>query len=244
MQTRETSRHRRKTAKSKNISAAGYIRVSTDEQAAEGQSLDNQLARIRAYTESQGWTLAEVYREEGFSGKNIDRPEMSRMLKDIKAGRFNVILVYKVDRLTRKQKDLWYLLEDLFEANSVGFKSVIEPFDTTTAQGKAFLGMLAVFAQLERDTIAERTKDTLANKKANGQWTGRVPFGYRVAENGKLIKDSKQQKTIAKIRRLHRQGKSYRAISEAVGVNFMTVSRLVNGNGNARNAKYINRMAG
>jgi len=225
--------------KSKTVRAVGYVRVSTDEQVTEGQSLDNQTARIRAYAESQGWNLAEVYTEEGVSGKTIDRPELTRMLAGIEAGQTDIVLVYKVDRLTRKQKDLWHLLEDVFDANNVGFKSVVEPFDTTTAQGKAFLGMLAVFAQLERDTIAERTKDTLANKKRNGEWTGRIPFGYRLAENGHdLEKDPGQQKIIAKIRRLHRAGRSYRFIAEAVGVSHQTVSNLLNGNLRKRNGRY------
>ena len=223
--------------KTKTTRAVGYVRVSTDEQVTEGQSLDNQTARIRAYAESQGWNLTEVYTEEGVSGKTIDRPELSRMLADIEAGQTDIVLVYKVDRLTRKQKDLWHLLEDVFDANSVGFKSVIEPFDTTTAQGKAFLGMLAVFAQLERDTIAERTKDTLANKKRNGEWTGRVPYGYQLVDN-QLVKDPDEQKIIDKIRRLSRAGKSYRVIAEAVGVSHQTVSNLLNGKLRKRNGRY------
>ncbi len=124
---------------SKNLRAVGYLRVSTDEQASEGVSLDNQEAKIRAYAESQGWNLQEIYRELGYSGKIIDRPQLKRMIADIEAGTVDVVLVYKVDRLTRKQKDLWYLLEDVFEPHSTAFKAVIEPFDTTTAQGKAFL---------------------------------------------------------------------------------------------------------
>ena len=87
--------------------AVGYIRVSTEEQAIEGQSLDSQYARIKAYADSQGWDLIEVYREEGYSGKTIDRPELKRLIKTIAAGQIDVLLVYKVDRLTRRQKDLW-----------------------------------------------------------------------------------------------------------------------------------------
>jgi len=222
--------------------AAAYIRVSTDEQVSEGQSLENQEARIRAYADSQGWELADTYREEGQSGKDLQRPELSRMLADIEAGNLDIVLVYKVDRLTRKQKDLWYLLEDKFESNQVGFKSVVEPFDTTTAQGKAFLGMLAVFAQLERDTIAERTKDTLANKKTNGEWVGRIPFGYRVGESGILEKDEDEQRTIERIRRLRKKGRSYRDIAKTVGIGRQAVSNLLNGNIRVRNAKYNGRL--
>ncbi len=220
------------------VNAVGYIRVSTDEQAAEGQSLDNQEARIRAYAESQGWEVVEIYREEGYSGKTIDRPELKRLTNAIAAGQIDVLLVYRVDRLTRRQKDLWTLLEDVLEPNKVGFKSVIEPFDTTTAQGKAFLGMLAVFAQLERDTIAERTKDTLKNKRANGEWSGRVPFGFRIGVNGQLEKDPDQQRLIAKAKRLRKCEKSFRRINEKTGIPLGTLHRILSKNG--RNRKYRN----
>jgi len=155
--------------------AAGYVRVSTDEQAREGCSLDNQEARIRAYAESQEWELVEMYREEGVSGKTTDRPQLQRLLADVKAKRVDVILVYRVDRLTRRQKDLWYLLEDVFEKCKVGFQERRRAVRHHDCAGKAFLGMLAVFAQLERDTIAERTKDALANKIANGENVGAPP---------------------------------------------------------------------
>ncbi len=222
------------------IKAAGYIRVSTEEQAVEGQSLDSQEARIRAYAESQGWEIVEIYREEGYSGKTIDRPELKRLIQAIRASQIDILLVYRVDRLTRRQKDLWTLLEDVLEPSGVGFKSVVEPFDTTTAQGKAFLGMLAVFAQLERDTIAERTKDTLKNKRANGEWTGRIPYGYRIGDDGKLEKDLEEQKVIARIKRLSRAKKPIREISRSVGVSKDTVSRVLNGQGKARNRRYAN----
>jgi site-specific DNA recombinase len=231
-----------RTHKPSHIRAVGYIRVSTDEQANEGQSLDNQSARIKAYAESQGWELIGIYREEGYSGKVIERPELTRMIDDIKSGKINVVLVYKVDRLTRKQKDLWYLLEDVFEAHGAGFKSVVEPFDTTTAQGKAFLGMLAVFAQLERDTIAERTKDTLSNKKAKGEWTGRIPFGYRVSSDGRLELVPDQQKAIAKIKQYHRQGLSLRAIAKRVGLSHTTISTIINGHSKTRNRRYLKEL--
>jgi site-specific DNA recombinase len=195
--------------------AAGYVRVSTDEQAREGCSLDNQEARIRAYAESQEWELVEMYREEGFSGKTTDRPQLQRLLADVKARWVDVVLVYRVDRLTRKQKDLWFLLEDVFEKHKVGFKSVVEPFDTTTAQGKAFLGMLAVFAQLERDTIAERTKDALANKIANGENVGAPAYGYKV-EDGKLVPVPEEQEVLALIRQLRsgKKPKTYKEIAD------------------------------
>ena len=126
--------------------------------------------------ESQGWELLKIYREEGYSGKTKDRPEFKKMIEDIKARGIDVVLVYKVDRLTRKQRVLWEMLEDIFEPQGVGFKSVVEPFDTTTAQGKAFLGMLGVFAQLKWDTISERTKDALNEKKNKREGRSASPW--------------------------------------------------------------------
>ena len=206
--------------------AAGYVRVSTDEQAREGCSLDNQEARIRHYAKSQEWELVEMYREEGVSGKTTDRPQLQRLLADVKAKRVDVILVYRVDRLTRRQKDLWYLLEDVFEKCKVGFKSVVEPFDTTTAQGKAFLGMLAVFAQLERDTIAERTKDALANKIANGENVGAPAYGY-MAEEGKLVEVPEEQEVLALIRKMRagKKPKTYKQIADRLNADQVPCKR-------------------
>ncbi|MFW9770328.1 MAG: recombinase family protein [Candidatus Thorarchaeota archaeon] len=220
--------------------AVGYTRVSTDEQRNEGQSIDNQAARIQAYAESQGWDLIDIYSDEGHSGKSIDRPELARLLADLETTEIDIVLVYKVDRLTRRQRDLWTLLEDNFEKNEVGFKSVSEPFDTTTATGKAFLSMIGTFAQLERDTIAERTADTLKHKKSNGEWIGRVPFGYRIGENGKLEKDPDEQRIIRRIRRMRSRGKTIREISRVTNTGRGTVFRVLNGHGNERNARYSN----
>jgi len=192
--------------------------VSTDEQAREGCSLDNQEARIRAYAESQEWNLVHIYREEGESGKTTKRPQLEALVGGVSGHLlFDVVLVYKVDRLTRRQRDLWNILQ-VFEINNVAFKSVTEPFDTTTAQGKAFLGMLAVFAQLERDTIAERTKDALAHKKANGEPVGAPPYGYRM-ENGKLVEDEEEISDLAFMVHLRvDDGYTYQQIAESFNV--------------------------
>lgn len=215
----------------------GYVRVSTEEQASEGLSLDHQEGRIRAYAESQGWELLKIYREEGFSGKTKDRPELKNMIKDIEAGEIDCVLVYKVDRLTRRQKDLWEMLEDVFEPQGVGFKSVVEPFDTTTAQGKAFLGMLGVFAQLERDTISERTKDALTEKKNKREWVGRPPLGFRLNGQG-LIEDPETMDRIKKAKRYHRQGLSYRAISDRLSLSLGKVYEAINTDMRTVKAKY------
>ena len=164
--------------------AVGYCRVSTDEQSRNGLSMDGQEAKVRAFAESQGWKLTGMYPDPGYSGKDLNRPGLSRMVEDIKAGMVDVVLVYKVDRLTRKQKDLWHLLEDVFEPRGIGFKSITEPFDMTTPAGRAFLGMLSVFAQLERDQTRERIRDD--QEIEIGKSGSKKGTGNGQQENGEL----------------------------------------------------------
>jgi len=143
------------------MKAIGYVRVSTEEQAKEGISLDNQTSKIKAYCESQDWELVKVFSDEGSSGKDMRRKGLESLVSFLETDHVDVVVVYKTDRLTRKQRHLYQLLEDTFEEKGIGFKSVTEPFDTTTAMEKGFLRMLGVFAQLEGDLISERTKETL-----------------------------------------------------------------------------------
>ena len=112
------------------------------------------------------------------SGKDLKRDGIQRLIIDAGFKLFDAVVVYKVDRMSRRQRDLWYLLDDIFESNGIGFVSVNEPFDTTTAVGKACLGMIGVFAQLERDLISERTKDALQFKKSNGETLGTPAYGF------------------------------------------------------------------
>lgn len=169
----------------------GYLRVSTDEQK-EGVSLDNQEARLRAYAASQDLEISEVYRDEGFSAKDIRRPDLERLLNDARAGKIDLILVYRLDRLTRSMKDLYSLL-DLFKKNNVAFKSISEDFCTNTPVGKVVLGILGLFAEWERDVIGARIKDALGHKKLMKEWVGRPPLGYRTVKRsdgkGGIIKE-------------------------------------------------------
>jgi site-specific DNA recombinase len=179
------------------IIAAAYIRVSTDEQAEQGVSLPAQKSRLISYCQAQGWELYDFYMDDGYSGKNLDRPAMQKLLEDAVAQKFNAILVIKLDRLSRRQKDVLYLLEDVFEPNGIGFKSATEPFDTTTPFGKAALGMMAVFAQLERETIVERVK--MAKKEAAKQGRfggGGVPYGFTYDVVTKRLKINEIQATV------------------------------------------------
>ena len=133
-----------------------YIRVSTLEQAEGGYSISEQTDRLKLFCEAKGWTVANVYTDPGYTGSNTDRPALTRLIDDVKNNRLEMVLVYKLDRLSRSQKDTLYLIEDVFLKNKVEFVSMNENFDTTTPFGRAMIGILSVFAQLEREQIKER----------------------------------------------------------------------------------------
>jgi site-specific DNA recombinase len=222
--------------------AIGYVRVSTEEQAREGVSIEVQEERIRALATAKGWSLGNIIRDAGYSGKNLNRPGAKALLDICLRAGTDVVIVYKVDRITRKQKDLWYLLEEVFEANGVGFVSVTEAFDTTAAAGKAFLGVIGIFAQLERDLVSERTREALGQKKRRGQWVGRRPTGFRINEEGRLEEDPDVLKMIARAKRLHREGASFGDISRSLGASKTTIYRLVNVNLRCLKARYSNEI--
>lgn len=136
--------------------AAIYIRVSTAIQAEEGYSIDEQKAKLEAYCEIKDWKIYDTYIDGGFSGANTQRPELERLISDAKRKKIDIVLVYKLDRLSRSQKDTLYLIEDIFIKNNIAFLSLQENFDTSTPFGKAMIGLLSVFAQLEREQIKER----------------------------------------------------------------------------------------
>lgn len=178
--------------------AAAYIRVSTDEQAEQGISIPAQKSRLLAYCKSQGWEVFDFYIDDGYSGKNLDRPAIQRLIQDVEAKKVNNVLVLKLDRISRRQKDVLYLLEDVFDPNEVGFKSVTESFDTTTPFGKAALGMMAVFAQLERETIVERVRMAKKESAKQGRFMGGPPpYGYRYNAGIKCLEiDEVQAQTV------------------------------------------------
>lgn len=164
-----------------------YIRVSTDEQATEGFSLAAQEERCRQFAQSQGWTVDEVYRDDGYSAKDLNRPAIQRMIRDVKAKKFDVLVVYRLDRLVRSVIDLHYLL-DIFDKYNVKFKSVTEVFDTTTAMGRLFITLVGAMSQWERENLSERVRMGMERGFLEGNRYGVVPLGYR-EENGKLVID-------------------------------------------------------
>ena len=132
-----------------------YVRVSTDIQV-DGYSIDEQIERLEKYCQARDWIIYDKYIDPGFSGSNINRPAMLKMITDIRDNKIDLVLVYKLDRLSRSQKDTLYLIEEEFLPNSVDFISMTENFDTSTPFGKAMIGILSVFAQLERENIKTR----------------------------------------------------------------------------------------
>lgn len=170
-----------------------YPRVSGHEQE-DNYSIPEQIERMKKYCEARDWLVYKIYTDSVQSGADMERPGLQSMIKDCEAGKFDMVLVYKLDRLSRSQKDTLYLIEDVFEKHDVGFTSMTENFDTSTPFGKAILGVLAVFAQLERDKIKERTMMGKKARAAEGKWHGSkwVPIGYDY-ENG-LLKPNEYEK--------------------------------------------------
>ncbi len=171
------------------LRVALYVRVSTDEQAREGFSVAAQAAALRAFAVSQGWREAGLYADEGFSGKDLRRPAIERLIADARGGRFDAVAVWRLDRLSRRQAHTLRIIEEILEPAGVGLRSATEAFDTTTAAGKAMVGMLAVFAQLERESIIERTRLGLRERARQGKWSGAPPWGYRYGAAGGIEPD-------------------------------------------------------
>ena len=157
-----------------------YIRVSTRDQAEEGYSIGEQEARLRSYCEAMNWTVRKAHIDPGYSGGNTNRPALQEMIHDIEAGKVRRVLVYKLDRLSRAQLDTLYLIEKIFLANGVDFVSLYENFDTGSPIGRATIGLLACFAQLEREQIHERTSMGKDARAKEGKWHGGSsdPVGY------------------------------------------------------------------
>lgn len=191
--------------------AALYIRVSTDEQAREGFSIDAQRRKLLAYAESQDWNVASILVDDGYSAKDLKRPAMQELLQKVRDEEIDVVLVFKLDRLTRSVKDLYTLLDE-FARHDVGFRSSQEQFDTTTTMGRAMLGMLGIFAQWERETIAERVRMGVEQMVREGKKPGgKYPYGYD--RDGKLIPD--EAEVIRRLRDLYmKESLSFLKIAE------------------------------
>jgi site-specific DNA recombinase len=199
------------------MKAIGYVRVSTDEQASNGISLDAQEDKIRAYCRAKDWSLVDVVRDEGLSAKNIKRPGLESILEKIPRRNgnrgFEAVIVVKLDRLTRSVGDLAFL-NKLFEAKKVSFVSIQESVDTSTAGGKLFHNIIACLSEWERGVISERTRDALRYKRKNGQRAGEIPYGFRVNGDGKTLEPIPEEQEVLEVIRKHRESSlSYNKIA-------------------------------
>lgn len=196
------------------VRCAVYTRKSTEEGLdQEFNSLQAQREAAEAYIKSQrhlGWTLVpQHYDDGGFTGGNIERPALKRLLEDIEAHRVDCVMVYKVDRLSRSLLDFARLM-DLFDQRAVSFVSVTQQFNTTTSLGRLTLNILLSFAQFEREIIGERTRDKMSAARRKGKWVGGMPvLGYDVdPRGGRLIVNDGEAKRVRAIFGLYAKHRS------------------------------------
>ena len=230
----------------KNIKAdvkklkALYVRVSTDIQV-DGYSIEAQIESLENYLKSQGWTNYKTYIDPGFSGKDLNRPAIQRLIRDCNNGLIDMVLVFKLDRLSRSQKDTLELIEEVFNKNNVGFISIRERFDTTSPFGKAMIGILSVFAQLERETILERTRIGLKKRAENGYWRGggKTPFAYDYnQEKGILVINQERKVIFDLLKTLRLQGYSYRELEKVTGYDQSWIQVMLNAKTNLGKIPY------
>ena len=174
-----------------------------------------------SYAKSKDYTEFEFYIDGGYSGKDLNRPAIQRLISDCKNHKIDAVFVFKLDRISRSQRDTLYLIEEVFNKYDVSFISMRENFDTSSHFGKAMIGVLSVFAQLERETILERTRIGLKKRAEAGLWRGggKIPFPYRYDRNtGTLVPIPEQVELLHKMISLYISGKSFNAIGNIVGM--------------------------
>jgi site-specific DNA recombinase len=229
----ETEKSSRRAAK--RLRCAIYTRKSTDENLEKDfNSLDAQREACAAFIQSQkheGWTgLPILYDDGGYSGGSMERPALKRLLADIEADRIDVIVVYKVDRLTRALSDFAKLVE-IFDRCNVSFVSITQQFNTTTSMGRLTLNILLSFAQFERELIGERVRDKVAASKKKGMWMGgTVPLGYDVKDR-KLVVNKAEARTVVDVYRRYLRLKSVRALRQELDAAGIRSKRRLRPNG-------------
>lgn len=182
------------------LKAAIYIRVSTEDQSKEGYSLEVQREYLESFAARENYEVFKVYRDDGISAYSTRRPALQQLLADAKAKRFEIVLVYKIDRFSRNLKDLLMLADALF-SYGVAFKSATEPFDTSTSAGKLMFQQLGSFAEFERNRIAERVFPGMIKGVQQGNWQGArfVPFGYAYNKEKRLLEIEEREASIVKL---------------------------------------------
>jgi len=196
--------------------AAGYIRVSTEEQRNQGFSLSAQRRQITAYCSARGWTLADIYADGGVSGRSLDRPALQRLLQAVSSNGVQAVVITALDRLSRTTRDLLELIEDHFTRGGPRLVSISEGIDPTTPAGEFVLTVLAGLAQLERRQLAERVRVGMQEARRQGKHLGRPPYGSRIGSGGELVPVPEEVGVLQRARRLvRRQG--YSATARELG---------------------------
>jgi site-specific DNA recombinase len=196
------------------MKAIGYVRVSTDQQADRGVSLEAQTEKVRAMAVVKDAELLDVIVDAGESAKSLQRPGMARLLALVDNRAVDVVIIAKLDQLTRSVADLAELLKR-FKRSGVSLVSVADSLDTKSAAGRLVLNIMVSVSEWEREAIGERTRDAMHLKQTKGERVGNVPFGYRLAADGVHLEDEPiEQHSLTRLRALQAAGHSQRQIAE------------------------------
>lgn len=200
-----------------------YVRVSTTSQLEEGYSIEEQKAKLESYCDIKDWHIYKVYTDGGFSGSTTERPALEQLIKDAQSKLFDTVLVYKLDRLSRSQKDTLYLIEDIFLKNNIEFVSLLENFDTSTPFGRAVIGLLSVFAQLEREQIKERMQlGKLGRAKAGkSMMWAKTSYGYNYnKDTGTMTVNEYEALAVKEIYSLYLAGMSITKLRDKINEDY------------------------
>lgn len=199
-----------------------YVRVSTDAQAEEGYSIDEQQKRLIAQCGALGIEHYQLYVDGGWSGSTLDRPEMQHLIQDVKQQKLTHVICYKLDRISRSQRDMLYFIEDILLPNKVSFISLSETIDTGTPMGRLMIGILSAFAQLERENIRERTQMGMLARVESGLWLGgdRIPIGYDYDPEQGILIPNKDAETVRNCFYLYLRGFSPQSIADMTGLKY------------------------
>ncbi|QDV27376.1 recombinase family protein [Aureliella helgolandensis] len=195
------------------LTAVIYIRVSTEDQATEGVSIDAQHSKLTAWCFANDYELIESFTDAGISGGRADnRPGLQSAI-ELACSTASALVVYSLSRLARSTKDT-IAIGELLEKSGADLVSLSEKIDTTSAAGKMIFRMLAVMAEFEKDQVSERTRFAMAHKKSKGERVGTIPYGYDLKGDGvNLVENSSEQEVIGLMASLRNSGRSYRAIA-------------------------------
>ena len=182
------------------------------------------------YAKAKEYTEYEYYIDGGYSGKDLNRPAIQKLISDCKSGKIDCVFVFKLDRISRSQKDTLYLIEEVFNKYNVGFISIRENFDTTTPFGKAMIGILSVFAQLERETILERTRIGIKKRAESGLWRGggKIPYAYDYDSTlGILVPNKERVEKLHNMISLYLDGLSFNKLESIFGMDESLISQII-----------------